>query len=105
MASLSLAKATLLCMRSFEALIGHVKGEGYSTMYEKQMPAQALCDELGRFRVWAGNIGALQPATKTSSLEHCLREASQLKRQVVKLLQDLCQSLDQCEFLPTSTVG
>lgn len=53
------------------------------------------CDELGRFRIWAGNIGALQDEHKQSSLNFRLREAPRVADQVVELLQDLSESLDE----------
>ena len=52
------------------------------------------CDKLGRFRIWAGNIGALQDERKQSSLDFRLREAPRIADQVVELLQDLSESLN-----------
>jgi hypothetical protein len=48
-------------------------------------------DELGRFKVWVGNIGAHR--TGRSSLDHRLRDASHIRKQVVRLLEDLAESL------------
>jgi hypothetical protein len=58
--------------------------------------AAALEDELGRFRVWAGNIGAIQRGH--SSLEYRLREAPIVLESVLKLLEELCRSLDEREY-------
>lgn len=55
----------------------------------------AACDELGRFRIWAGNIGALQDDPKRTSLGFRLREAPRVANQVVELLQDLSESLEE----------
>ncbi|KAK5662142.1 hypothetical protein OQA88_8047 [Cercophora sp. LCS_1] len=49
-------------------------------------------DELSRFKVWAGNIGAHR--TGMSSLDYRLRDASHIKTQVTSLLQDLIQLVD-----------
>lgn len=54
-----------------------------------------VCDELGRFRIWAGNIGALHEKREKSSLEFRLREAPKIADQVVELLQDLSESLEE----------
>ncbi|KAF2109006.1 hypothetical protein BDV96DRAFT_247899 [Lophiotrema nucula] len=48
-------------------------------------------DELGRFRVWAGNIGAHKKGK--SSLDFRLREASYLSKNVLDLLLDLVEAL------------
>jgi hypothetical protein len=52
-------------------------------------------DELGRFKVWAGNIGALQPKEMESSLEYRLRDASRTRKHVLDFLQDLYESLKE----------
>jgi hypothetical protein len=48
-----------------------------------------LEDELGRFKVWAGNIAAHRPAHSRRSLEYRLRDSSGLREMVLLLLQDL----------------
>jgi|SRR5947207_606805 len=55
------------------------------------IPTVALEDELGRFRVWAGNIGAVQRGH--GSLEYRLREAPLVLESVLKLLDELSNSL------------
>src|SRR4051794_39618294 len=51
----------------------------------------ALQDEYGRLRVWAGNIGAHQSGR--ASLDYRLRDASHIKDQIIRLLDDLQLSL------------
>ena len=51
--------------------------------------ASCLEDELGRFKVWVGNIAAHRPAHSRRSLEYRLRDSSRLREMVVSLLQDL----------------
>lgn len=51
--------------------------------------ASYLEDELGRFKIWAGNIAAHRPAHSRRSLEYRLRDSSGLKEMVLSLLQDL----------------
>lgn len=50
--------------------------------------------QLGRFRIWAFNIGALQEAHLPSSLEFRLREAPKLVDRIVELLEDLEESIE-----------
>jgi len=47
----------------------------------------------GQFKIWAGNIGALQTMQSASSLDHRLREVPKVSMQVVSLLQDLEEAL------------
>ncbi|KAI8674570.1 C2H2-type domain-containing protein [Fusarium keratoplasticum] len=44
-------------------------------------------DEQSRFKVWSGNIGAHR--TGSSSLDHRLRDSSNIRNQVINLLRDL----------------
>jgi hypothetical protein len=48
-------------------------------------------DELGRLRVWAGNVGAHRVGR--ISLDSRLREAPHMRNRVVDLLEDLRSSL------------
>ena len=52
-------------------------------------------DELGRFRVWAGNIAAHRPSHSRRSLEYRLRDSSRLRDTVLSLLRDLKRALDE----------
>lgn len=53
----------------------------------------SLNDHLGRFRIWAGNIGAFQENPLPSSLDYRLREAPKVAEQIRDLLDDLCETL------------
>jgi len=55
---------------------------------------QLIQDQLGRFRVWAGNMGAHHPARSRMSLDYKLAEASHIHNKVVKLLEELNTSLE-----------
>lgn len=50
-----------------------------------------VSNQLARFKVWAGNIGA--HLTGRSSLEYRLRDSSSIRNQVVKLLDNIRDSL------------
>ena len=91
---MSISSVAQSCVRSFKILLEQLLERNDDGDLGVQLPARAVQDELGRLHVWAGNIGALQ----ASSLDYRLREASQFKQQIARLLQDLRQSLDQCEI-------
>ncbi|KAI0801635.1 hypothetical protein GGR55DRAFT_692515 [Xylaria sp. FL0064] len=54
---------------------------------------EAIGDQLSKFKLWAGNIGAHR--TGRSSLDYRLRDSSNLHTQVVRLLDDLINSLNE----------
>ncbi|RPB29195.1 hypothetical protein L211DRAFT_882026, partial [Terfezia boudieri ATCC MYA-4762] len=56
-----------------------------------------VTEELGRFRVWAGNTGAHR--TGRVSLDYRLREASHIHAQVIKLLTDLFTDLEKAKAI------
>ncbi|KAF5237772.1 hypothetical protein FANTH_10647 [Fusarium anthophilum] len=58
-----------------------------------------LQNELSRFKVWSGNIGAHRKGR--SSLDHRLRDASNIREQVVELLEDLRESLNDARGILT----
>jgi hypothetical protein len=68
------------CLKLFKNLITN---DGLSR-YHDEVPANLWQDELGRFRVWAANIGAHQ--VDQSSLDYRLRDASHIRDQISSLL-------------------
>ena len=64
--------------------------------FRNELSPMEVQDELGRFKIWARNIGALQPRTMSSSLEYRLRDASHARQLVVKLLGNLQEALEEC---------
>ncbi|KAM0229162.1 hypothetical protein ACHAPO_010192 [Fusarium lateritium] len=54
-----------------------------------------LEDERGRLRVWASNLGALQPETSKKSLDYRLRDAPLMRTTVALGLEDLHSSADR----------
>lgn len=58
------------------------------------MPPAACVDELGRFCLWANNIGAFLRIEFRNSLDFRLREASKICSRVVEFLEDLVEALD-----------
>ena len=91
-----IARHVQVALRDFRALVDVVKleadedGPQFPDTYQF-LPS--LENEATRFKMWAGNLGAHQPGR--SSLDYRLREASHLQEQVVRLLQDVSESLQE----------
>lgn len=76
------------CVRRFNELC--------SSLPEAERIARpALVDQLGRLKIWAGNIGAFQELPLPSSLDYRLREAPKIVNQVIELLNDLSETLQE----------
>ncbi|KAJ6178157.1 hypothetical protein N7519_008618 [Penicillium mononematosum] len=75
------------CLAQFLSLIN----SGALSDHIEEVPLQEWTDELGRLRVWAANIGAHQ--TRQSSLDYRLRDASHIKSQIVRLLEQFQELL------------
>ncbi|KIX96002.1 uncharacterized protein Z520_08257 [Fonsecaea multimorphosa CBS 102226] len=89
----SISSVLVDCLKLFNTLISRTELASYST----EVPMSLWTDELGRLRLWAGNIGAHQ--TGQSSLDYRLRDASHIKGQTVKLLERLRQNLQDLDEL------
>ncbi|KAL5595010.1 hypothetical protein FOVSG1_008699 [Fusarium oxysporum f. sp. vasinfectum] len=90
------------CLQEFNSLCSS------STTWTDSTPDEApqrdisrvkLRNELSRFKVWSGNIGAHKKGR--SSLDHRLRDASNIRDQVVELLEDLRESLKDAKDILT----
>jgi hypothetical protein len=88
------------CLEGFIDLCKSLKGLSGDHRFLKQISLVDVEDELGRFRVWAGNIGALQAGH--SSLEYRLREASLVLQNVLKLLSELKALLYEITLVTSS---
>lgn len=78
-----------LCIQSFDRLAKTLLSQDQG-FFDQRV---ALRDELGRFRVWAGNSGAHR--TGRVSLDHRLREALHVHGKVTNLLDDLDRALEE----------
>lgn len=87
----SIAALYIDCTRSFHQLFGHL--ESSDGEFSSMISVPALQEEIGRFRVWAGNVGAHR--TGRVSLDHKLREAPQIHGKVTELMKDLDESLQE----------
>jgi hypothetical protein len=83
----TISQALNQCLRNFTAV---TESEALAR-YETEVPRRRWLDELGRLRVWSGNIGAHQSGQ--SSLDYRLRDASHLKVETIKLLNRMLHIL------------
>ena len=79
------------CLESFQALTLALNGPNRN--FGDQITLEDVEDELGRFRIWSGNIGAHRIGR--SSLDYRLRDASHIRKRVVSLLEDLKEILQE----------
>jgi len=91
-ASSPIASRAKKCLELFDGLVGIPHEPG-------QQPGQDVSraeavDCLGRFKIWAGNIGAFQQFESQSSLDYRLRDASKIAAQIVDLLDELAESIE-----------
>ncbi|OJZ91026.1 hypothetical protein ASPFODRAFT_203495 [Aspergillus luchuensis CBS 106.47] len=77
----TISDLTRACLNELHELIT----SGAFVQSQSAVPLRAWKDELGRLRLWAGNIGAHQ--TGQSSLDYRLRDASHIKNQTVRILE------------------
>jgi hypothetical protein len=80
------------CLRTFAGLVEKLRARPSDLM-----PRDAMEDECGRFRVWCGNLGALQQSF--ASLDYRLRESPVMLASVSKLLQQLRSNLTESKYL------
>ena len=87
------------CQSEFTSLMAAASGEGCRAMdFLHSRDVQELQD---RFNQWSGNLGALQPAESSSSLEHRLRNAPMIRDFILRILKDLHESMQAGKTLFT----
>ncbi|KAH8632919.1 hypothetical protein IG631_11553 [Alternaria alternata] len=87
----TLRLATAANIRAFQILTDALSASDSKSTEE--VDGDALEDEIGRFRVWAGNLGALQKGH--SSLDYRLRDSPNLLSSALKLLNELEHNLNE----------
>jgi len=83
----SIASLHLSCQLLFERLFDLLGDHG--------IPRDLQSDR-GRYRVWVENVGAHRIGRM--SLDHQLREASNMKQMIIELLADLNQALNDGKY-------
>jgi O-acetyl-ADP-ribose deacetylase (regulator of RNase III) len=91
MAAIRLATAAVV--RGFQGLKSTLNEASTNHELARLIDSSALEDEVGRFRVWAGNLGALQKGH--SSADYRLRDSPLLASNAQKLLKELDNNLTE----------
>ena len=95
--SISIEAAFDTCRKTFDNFLHEIKrldDEGVEIL-----PVLSWQDELGRLRIWAGNIGAYQNGHL--SLDFRLRDSSHIRQQIINLLDQIPPILQ--DYLTTIT--
>lgn len=87
--NISIATSFRQCLESFEKLVANL--EESHLAFTQGTPFSMWEDELGRLKVWAGNIGAHLEGQ--ASLDFRLRDASHIRQNIADLIQDLQQTI------------
>ena len=72
---------------------------GHDETYQEQLSQEAANEFFGRFNIWARNIGAGQRGH--ASLDYRLCEATEIRAEVVHVLQYLAKALQAGKSIPT----
>ena len=88
----AIASQGKLCVHLFDELCRLLRDP--VSQEEARISQSTSYDELGRFRIWAGNIGALQDIQSPASLSHRLREQHKIASRIMQLLEDLKETLE-----------
>ncbi|CAI7649792.1 unnamed protein product [Penicillium crustosum] len=75
-----------LCIRDFHTLLDYIPGKQNEIRLKVQ-------DDMGMLRVWVGNFGAHRKHTDRLSLDHRLREAPDLHREVQNHIRDITDAI------------
>ncbi|KAF4991850.1 hypothetical protein FGRMN_7568 [Fusarium graminum] len=104
-----IAEKVTACFKKFHSLFNDpyiwansIHGENCQTGDEDEISPLKLKNELVRLKVWTANTGAHQKAE--DSLDHRLRNASNIRDQIVRLLKDLEESLSDVKDILTGAV-
>jgi hypothetical protein len=88
-----LSAAVTSCLKTFNTFVQLPQID----RFDNEVSSVLWRDELGRLRIWAGNIGAHQ--TGQSSLGYRLRDASHISNQILRLVRDLESTIKELEML------
>jgi hypothetical protein len=86
----TIAERVSSCLRAFDGLLEALATTGDDTA--RGISSLTANDQLARFKLWAGNIGAHR--TGRSSLDYRLRDASHLYGQTIRLVERLIKLVE-----------
>jgi hypothetical protein len=87
-----IAESAKHCLAGLTSLCDTLKDPDTCSKFD--LSYDESCGHVGRFRIWANNIGSLQDVSKTTSLEYRLRDAPKIIQRILELLEDINESLD-----------
>lgn len=93
---------SLCCFQGFTVLLSKCD-TAVKSYYQDQMPPRKVEVEYGRFKIWLGNLGALQRGH--GSLDYRVRESSVMQANILRLLQQLHTNLEESEWLPHARIS
>jgi len=86
----SISDATLRSFQTFDGILQALQDGPDRLSLRHQMN-----DNIDRFRIWAGNIGARHPITDKRSADHKLREARAARTRILELLVEVNESNEE----------
>ncbi len=87
---LPISSLLAICISHFTTLISTLSSQDRDTDL-----VPTLQEELGRIRVWAGNLGAQRDAIDEQSLENRLKNSPELRGEVADHFHDLYDALNE----------
>lgn len=82
----SVSSLIAICIREFFTLLDSIPDEQTEIRLQVE-------DDLGRLRVWVGNLGAHRKQTDRLSLDYRLREAPDLHQEVRNHINDISEAV------------
>lgn len=95
----TLSQTALTCKEDIAGLLATTGMEDSSRVTDL-LREQDVIQIQERYDQWAGNLGALQPSSSALSLDHRLRDSSQVRKLVLSTLQDLHISIQTGRWTP-----
>jgi hypothetical protein len=90
----SIALKGCKCVAGFDKLLQALRAQSRTISTDDLPDHLAVSEKLDWFKLWAGNIGALQDPRRSASLGYRLRESPEIEAHVVELLEDLLEALE-----------
>ncbi|KAK5701314.1 hypothetical protein LTR17_022686 [Elasticomyces elasticus] len=101
-ADAAIYEATLHVSESFESLDRAVSS-GTTSIGDSTIWVTQLHDNLARFQIWAGNIGALHAGSDRRSADYRLRDTPTATLRIIELLEDVAET--HAELLDVAAGG
>jgi len=93
------------CLEEFQKLVEALEGvsldDGMQRGYDIDTALTTVEEGQSRFKAWAINIAALQRGHLRSSLDFRLKDATEIRTRILKVVKDLVQSLSSGVFHPS----